>query len=36
MTLYLTPVIYTYIEGLHARLTKKPKDTPSPETPNTV
>lgn len=23
MTLYLTPVIYTYIEGLHARLTHK-------------
>lgn len=25
MTLYLTPVIYTYVEGLHARLTRKPK-----------
>jgi HAE1 family hydrophobic/amphiphilic exporter-1 len=25
MTLYLTPVIYTYVEGLHQRLTKKKK-----------
>jgi HAE1 family hydrophobic/amphiphilic exporter-1 len=26
MTLYLTPVIYTYIEGLHQRLTKKKEE----------
>ncbi|MBS0604300.1 MAG: efflux RND transporter permease subunit [Verrucomicrobia bacterium] len=30
MTLYLTPVIYTYIEELHAKLTRK-KKTPEPE-----
>lgn len=30
MTLYLTPVIYTYVEGIHARLTRH-KDEPTPE-----
>lgn len=30
MTLYLTPVIYTYVEGIHARLTRH-KDDPTPE-----
>ncbi len=30
MTLYLTPVIYTYIEGLHARLTRKKKEETTP------
>jgi hydrophobic/amphiphilic exporter-1 (mainly G- bacteria), HAE1 family len=32
MTLYLTPVIYTYIEGLHERLKRKKKDD-QPEAP---
>jgi HAE1 family hydrophobic/amphiphilic exporter-1 len=27
MTLYLTPVIYTYVEGLHEQLTRKKKQT---------
>jgi HAE1 family hydrophobic/amphiphilic exporter-1 len=34
MTLYLTPVIYTYIEGLHERLKGKKKEeevSPNPE-----
>lgn len=30
MTLYLTPVIYTYIEELHEKLTRKKKETQEP------
>ncbi len=30
MTLYLTPVIYTYVEGLPAKLTKKAPESPQP------
>lgn len=30
LTLYLTPVIYTYVEGIHARLTRKKEETTEP------
>ncbi len=33
MTLYLTPVIYTYIEELHEKLTKKKKKEPEENVP---